>query len=69
MVLNKFVLKFIFAILQYPEKETEFRFFPGSHTDKISSYFRWVDRYHQVVFTNGSNIYIATYYPYRLYRH
>ena len=36
---------------------------------EISADLSWVDRYYQVVFTNGSNTYIATYYPYRLYRH
>ena len=36
---------------------------------KLSADFSWVDRYYQVVFTNVSNIYIAIYYPYRLYMH
>ena len=34
---------------------------------KISADFSWVDRYDKVVFASGSNIYIDTYYPYRVY--
>ena len=63
MVLNKSVLKYIFLKLQYLEKETDFRFFPGSPTNKISYDFSWVDKYYQVVFNNVSNIYIDIYYP------
>ena len=34
---------------------------------KIYVDFSWVDMYYHVVFTSGSNIYIYTYHPYRLY--